>query len=169
MGEISGGYTKSAVANVGGVKSFVVINVENINFTSTNEVVQSISKTAQGYRISLDINSGFANSTGTGDRANNSIKYVEEVMMMMKDDAIATERLRKELGDAFFVVVAEGRNGVNKVYGRINGLRLTTGPSGTGQDGGDMNGSTINLAGEEDDIPHQISDALVAEILTAVS
>jgi len=169
MCEITSGYTKPNCSNIGGLKSVCVINIDNVDFTVTGDVVVGFSNSAQAYRLSLDINSAYANQTPTSSRENNSTIFAQEVMAMLKDDELITEQLVQDLAKGFFAIVVEQRNGKNKVYGAQNGLKATTFNMNSGQNGADMNGTTMVWTGEEDGIAPTISNTLLADLLTATS
>ena len=84
---------------------------------------------------------------------------------MLKDDELTTEQLVSVLSSANLTVVAEYRNGKNKVFGLVNGMSLTTATMVSGQNGGDLNGNTLTFSGEEDSIAPHISNSLVAQML----
>jgi len=163
--ELTIGYSKPACKSVAGISSLVVIATSDLTLTIVDNAVTVVDKTAQAFRLSLDINSGFANQTPTGSRENNSIVFVQEVMAMLKDDELTTEQLVSVLSSANLTVVAEYRNGKNKVFGLVNGMSLTTATMVSGQNGGDLNGNTLTFSGEEDSIAPHISNALVAQML----
>jgi hypothetical protein len=168
--EISSGYTKPSCKRPGSVSSFVFINIENIGLTVTSDVVTAIaSQTATAYEVKLDINSGFANHTWEGNRENASIRNVQTIMGMLKDDELATSQLAADLAKGYFLVIARKRSGKNEVYGLINGLSTTTIDYVSGQAGGDMNGFTVNMTGEEDTVPPHISNTLIGNMLSYTS
>jgi hypothetical protein len=165
--EISTGYTKPLCANRGGISSLVVVNIQNVELTVVDDVVTAIaSQTRPAYELKLDINSGFANQTLTGSRENNTMINVQAVMAMLKDDELTTEQLAQVLSEGYFLTIVRYRNGKNKVFGLTNGLFNTTVEGVSGQAGGDMNGYTVNLAGEEVDIAPHISNTLVGNLLS---
>jgi hypothetical protein len=164
--EIANGYTKPPCANRGGISSIVAINVQNILLDVTNDTVTAITtQTAPAYRIQVDINSGFANQDPTSNRDNNSTVYTQSVMVMLKDDEKTTDQLAAILSEGYFLVVVEYRNGKKKVFGLKNGLFNGGSTGASGQAGGDLNGWTINLNGEEDAIAPHISDSLVTNMI----
>lgn len=167
--ELTSGYTKPNCSNIGGIKSVCAINIDNVDFTIQENTVVGFSNSSTAYRLALDINSGYANQTPTSSRENNSTIYLQEVMAMLKDDEKTTEQQVAILSEGYFAIVVEYRNGKNKVFGAINGLKSTTNNMNSGQNGGDLNGNTLVWAGEEDSIAPHISNTLLSDLLTATS
>ncbi len=155
--EITTGYAKPTCANRGGLAYLTIINQGDVTFTVTNGLATIGSQTQAGYRVALDINSGFANSVPTASRDNNSSINVQTVMAMLKSSGLATDQYVDKLANGFFTIIATDRNGRNKIYGLNNGMFCTTHNGGSGQAGGDMNGWTLNFTGEEDTVPPHIS------------
>ena len=169
MCEITAGIQRSNCANKGGIKSIVLINDENVAFTVADKVATIGTQTKTAYEIQLDLNSGFANSVATGARDNNSSYYEETIMAMVKRDDIDTAKVIDVLASGYFKAVVRYRNGNNRVFGVNNGLFLTTIDGNSGQAFGDMNGWTVNLAGQEELAPPTISNTDVDTLLAFTS
>ncbi len=65
------------------------------------------------------------------------------------DDQI--RNLIEALSKGKFLALIKDQNGIEKLYGIENGLRLTEGAGGTGKAFTDLNGQTITLQGKEPD------------------
>lgn len=63
------------------------------------------------------------------------------------DDAI--RNLYAQLSKGKFLALVKDQNGIEKLYGIDNGLRLTEGAGGSGKAFTDLNGQTITLQGKE--------------------
>jgi len=63
------------------------------------------------------------------------------------DDQI--RNLYTNLSKGRFLVLVKDQNGIYKLYGIENGIRLTEGAGGTGKALTDLNGATITLQGKE--------------------
>lgn len=94
--------------------------------------------------------------TDTAERANGTIVYEQSVgvtLFVGQDNATqdANRTLVDRISRGRFVATVIGNDGVHKVYGSLNGLRLPEGsrPSGTAL--GDLSGSVLTLVGKEKD------------------
>jgi hypothetical protein len=169
MCEMTAGIERDTCLNRGGIKSIVVVPLNKVEFTRTNNTLSAIvSQTYPAYRIKIDINSGSANDNKEVNRENNSKKYVQSVMLMIKDDTLITREQLDLFTDGYQVVIVEKNNGLNYVLGLENGLAGGY-EAPTGQDSGDMNGATITMNGQEAAMAPEISNSLIANLLAYTS
>lgn len=73
------------------------------------------------------------------------------------DDDIRT--IRKKLGQGRFLIITKDNNGVYKLYGRKNGLRLTTSEGGIGQANTDLNGNVLTFVSNEPELSRIVNIA----------
>ena len=157
MCEVTSGYTKGACVNTGGVDAVVVINLNDIStitpptLTAGGQEIDTITLKdgKKGFKYTLDQESASATQTPTRSRENNSFFVAQSLMMMLKDDDLATQEAIDPLGRGFFVMITMQANGKNRVYGLNTGVTLDTEENTTGQAYADMNGSTLNFVGKE--------------------
>jgi hypothetical protein len=163
--ELLSGYTKPNCANRAGLKYITIINTDGVVFSVTSGLATITSQTKTAFKFELDINSGFANQTPTGTRDNNAVTFEQVIMAMLKSSDIDTDLQVNTLSTGYFKVIATDRNGRNKIFGLENGLFLTTHEGVSGQAGGDMNGWTLNFAGQEDAIAPHLSNTDLATLI----
>jgi len=157
MCEVTSGYTKSACVNTGGVDSVIVINLDDISTTTPPTLTPggqeidtiTLKDGKKGFKYTLDQHSASVTQTPTRSRENNSFFVAQSLMMMLKDDDLATQEAIDPLGRGYFVMIAMQANGKNRTYGLNTGLTLETEENTSGQAYGDMNGSTLNFVGSE--------------------
>ncbi len=92
--------------------------------------------------------------TDTHERTAGTIVYEQSVGVTLFEGVDDTEQdalrtLVSNIVRGRFVAVAIGNDGVNKVYGSKNGLRLPDGEISTGTALGDLAGAVLNLVGKE--------------------
>lgn len=92
--------------------------------------------------------------TDTLERQNGTIVYEQSVGITLFEgvDDAEQDSLRTLVGKLVkgrFVAVVIGNDGVHKVYGSKNGLRLPDGEISTGTALGDLSGAVLNILGKE--------------------
>lgn len=92
----------------------------------------------------------------TRERANGSIVYEQSLALtVFEGDDITTQDDNRTLIDRItrgrFIAVVIGNDGVHKVYGSKNGLRVPEGTAPTGTALGDLSGYIFTLVGKEKD------------------
>jgi hypothetical protein len=170
--EITTGYSKQACRNRGGVKSIIPIESSNLDLLTVDGTgtVTALTSNLTAYRFSFDVNSASFTQTPTGDRANGSTTTIQGGQVKLKDDELATDQLVNTITKGYHHVVVEFRNGKTKLFGQLNGMTVTTGDGASGEAGTDMNGWTLNFAGDENDVAPIITDAaIITALLTAHS
>jgi hypothetical protein len=86
---------------------------------------------------------------------------------MFKDDELATEQAMDLFVQGYYAIIVEMRNGKTKLLGAENGLTVTTIEMTSGQAGTDMNGSTLNMEGDENAVAPVITDTAIITALLA--
>lgn len=170
--EITSGHSKQNCPNNGGIDAYVIINHENIDQDSivlsateaeVTAMVSILGKKA--YTFTPDKESASYTQTPTRSRENNSYMVVMALLMMLKDDVLATQESTMDLGKGFFLIIARQSNGLNRVFGLFNGMTMDTEENVSGQLYEDMNGSTMNFMGKELGKAPLVSDAIVDQLL----
>ena len=112
----------------------------------------SISLTFKEFEQDVEI--ADSSETLVVSRENGTRFYEQSVSITLHygSDAAANDTLRdtlEELSKGNMVVIVKENSGIHKLYGAENGLRVTTGESGSGKAFGDLNGITLTLTGKE--------------------
>ncbi len=106
------------------------------------------------FKFEQEIESIEVATTGTGSLENGTFFEEQNVSLTLfasKDQA--AEDIRRTLIDQLtkgrFVAVVQDNNGVKRVYGAVNGLKLSEGSNNSGKALGDLAGFTMTLQGKE--------------------
>jgi len=115
------------------------------------------------YLFEQEIESAEVVETGTGSVENGTFfsdQNVNLVLFASKDQASEDARrtLINKLTKGRFVVVVEDNNGVKRVYGAVNGVKLSEGSNDSGLKLTDLSGFTFTLKGEEPEISFVYDD-----------
>ena len=159
---LTNGYSLSnCVASVGGVYTIYAAGHEkNIVFgNSTGNMVDGYDSTALGSTLTFkefeqDIEIAGATESVTVDRATGTRFYEQTVNLTIHYGKVAADNdairsTMEELSKGNMLLIVKENSGIYKMYGAENGLRVTTGASGSGTSFGDMNGITLTLTGKE--------------------
>lgn len=172
-------YTKPCEAENGGIEQIVVAKWCDIDYTAATIAAGAITAISmnigtKAYTWTPDLEQASATDNATGTRANNSYFKTHGLMVKFTDDSDTTAALAEDAGRTNIVAFVKyatpaGETAKYKVFGFVNGLRLTTEEAGTGQLYDDGRGHTLNFEGKELTRALTISDALVASILIPAS
>jgi hypothetical protein len=165
--EITSGYSKRNCRAIAGVKSFIPVDMSNIDTYTTDGAgtVTALTSHRTCFRYSLDVNSSSYTQTPTGDRANGAYNIVQAFTAIFKDDELATDQAMDLFVQGYYAIIVEMRNGKVKLLGAENGLTVTTIEMTSGQAGTDLTGSTISMEGDENTVAPVIADAAIITAL----
>lgn len=166
--EITSGYTKSSCRKRAGVKSFIPIDLLNLkHITVANGVVTDMVTRRACFRFTTDVNNTSFNQTPTGERANGSYHVPQTGTAILADNLLATDLHVDNLIKGYHHIVVEYQDGTIKLFGKTNAMTVTTVEMTSGNGGTDLNGSTINWAGDENEVaPHITDPAIIASLLS---
>lgn len=172
MCELTTGYTKPNCRSVGGVKRFIIYNLENrFSYTRTANAITGIvmknGKQAYDFQVEMELSNAI--QTGTGSRADGTFFYAQAVQIILADKTQANIDLLALLNKGRLGVIAFYENGLNRHFGLLNGLMVDTEADDSGTEMGNRNGHTLALSGKEVQTAPTISDALAEQILQAGS
>jgi len=167
---LTNGYTLgNCVVSTGGIYTLYVAGHEkNIVYgTSTGNMVNGYDSTALGSTLTFkefeqDIEIAGATEALTADRATGTRFYEQTVNLTIHYGKVAADNdtirtTLEELSKGNMMIIVKENSGIYKMYGAENGLRVTTGASGSGTAFSDLNGITLTLTGKESE-PAQIVD-----------
>lgn len=168
-------YTKPCDAENGGVEAVVVAKWCDIDYSSATisdgEITAlDMNAAVKAVTWTPDLEQAFANDNATGTRTNNSYFKTHILNVKFTDDDDDTAKLAEDAGRTNIVAFVKyaqpvGETAKYKVFGFVNGLRLTTGEAGTGQLYDDGRGHTLNFEGKELTRALVISDTIVDALL----
>jgi hypothetical protein len=162
--EITSGYTKALNRARAGVKSIIPIDIDNLQsivVDPTSRLVTALTTRHTCYRFTPDVNSASFTQTPTGARENGSYNVVQTGLFMMKDNLSSTDLHINNLIKGYYYVIVEYQDGTTKFFGELNGMTITTAEMTSGQAGADLNGTTLNFEGDENQTAPHIDDALL--------
>jgi len=167
---LTNGYTLgNCVVSTGGIYTLYVAGHEkNIVYgLSTGNMVNGYDSTALGSTLTFkefeqDIEIAGATEALTADRATGTRFYEQTVNLTIHYGKVAADNdtirtTLEELSKGNMMIIVKENSGIYKMYGAENGLRVTTGASGSGTAFSDLNGITLTLTGKESE-PAQIVD-----------
>jgi len=172
MCELTAGYTKGNCRSVGGVKRFIMYNLENrFSYTRTANAITGIvmknGKMAYDFQVEMELSNAI--QTGTGSRADGTFFYAQAVQMIFADKTQDGIDLLELLNKGRLGVIAFYENGLNRHFGLINGMMVDTDTDDSGTELGNRNGNTVAMSGKEVLTAPTISTALAEQILLAGS
>lgn len=160
--EITSGYTKSSCRKRAGVKSFIPIDLLNLkNIVIANGVITTLTTRRACFRFTTDVNLSTFNQTPTAERANGSYMVAQTGTAILTDNLLATDLHVDNLIKGYQHIVVEYQDGTIKFFGQVNAMTVTTAEMTSGTAGTDLNGSTINWEGDENNVAPHIEDAAI--------
>jgi len=169
MCELTVGYTKPNCRGVGGIKRFIIYNLENrFSFTRAANVITGIvmdnGKQAWDFQVEMELSNAI--ETGTGTRADFTFFYAQAVQIILADKTQANIDLLALLNKGRLGVIAEYESGILRHFGVLNGLMVDTETDDSGTELGNRNGTTLALSGKEVLKAPTVSLAVAEAILT---
>lgn len=162
-------YSFGCDVGAGGIKELYLIELENVaSFTESSGTLTAITKGSgkifRKYQLVQDTAS-FEEGI-VGNLQNGTLYYDQKGTIVINRQQVAVRNEILLLAKNRLIVVTVDNNGDNKLYGRLNGLRLNTGSAATGTAWGDRNGYTLNFEGKERELAPFVTDAAVATLQT---
>lgn len=158
---INSGYTiDNCGASVGGVEVVYVIENSNLydasgNFlvTEVSGTVTALSKVAGARFWKIQVPKAVANTgnEGTGSEENGTFFYTHTVTLPLNRRDADTRNFVKALSKNLLTFVVKEMDGIYKMFGAAQGMRLTTAPGGSGTAAGDRNGYLLTFSSVERD------------------
>lgn len=152
MCEITTGYTKPLCRSVGGLKQFIIYNLENRStYTRTNNTISAITMDAgkEAYLFDVEMELSSVQEVGTGSRAENTYFYATTATIVLTDKTQGNIDLLALLGQGRLGVIGVYENGLARHFGLINGMMVDTETDSSGTEYGNRNGHEIVLSCKE--------------------
>ena len=155
--------------SVGGLKVLYLIEKGNIsNITESSGTVTAITKvTGKIFRkYELELDTSTFEEDLTGNRQNGTLYVTQTGTIILNKQQVSVRNELLLLGKNRLVAVGIDNNGYARLYGRTQGLMLTTGKGALGTAWGDRNGFTMTLVSNEIDLAPYVDSATQATLQT---
>jgi len=155
--------------SVGGLKVLYLIELGNItSYTESSGTLTAITKATgkifRKYQLELDT-STFEEDL-TGNRQNGTLYVTQTGTVILNKQQVSVRNELLLLGKNRLVAVGIDNNGFARLYGRTQGLMLTTGKATLGTAWGDRNGYTLTLVAQEPELAPYVDSATQATLQT---
>ena len=163
------GLAKDCSANMGGIVEVLIALFDDVTeITITDGVISAItmasSKKFKKYNFAK--NTGNLTSTYTMDNAS-GVKYVTSDLLLQFNRMETTKRVEiAALALADLVVIVKDANGKYWYLGKDEPVNASAGDGQTGTARSDANRYTITLQDESLEMPYEVSDTIIAGLLT---
>jgi hypothetical protein len=97
---------------------------------------------------------------------NGTVFYQQELTIVLNKLQANTRNEILLLAQSLLVAIAKDNNGSYWYLGKVNGLDITAGNSGTGTAIGDRSGYTLTFTGKEAALAPAVSSSIIAALLT---
>jgi|688.fasta_scaffold32185_7 hypothetical protein len=160
---ISSGYAIDCRDGVGGNKEVYIIDFYDVTAVAeASGLVTGITKASgkRFYKFEIPEATAEGKDTPVGNTQNGSLFFNHEFTMALNKRDAATRNIILVLGKARVIIVARELSGRWTMYGKDNGLWLTTGEGTSGIAGGDRNGYNLTFAGEQREPVLEVTNAV---------
>ena len=163
------GYVLVCKDSLGGMTE--VLFIAKADVTSTTEasgVITAITKAAGKRFYSYALVKETANFVENINASveNGTIFYQQELTIVLNKLQANTRNEILLLAQNLLVGIAKDNNGKYWYLGKVNGLDITAGNSGTGTAIGDRSGYTLTFTGKEAALAPEVSSGIIAALLT---
>jgi hypothetical protein len=166
---LSSDYNFSCDVGVGGNKEVYFIELGNATtLTESSGTITAITKAAGKVFRKYQLVQETANfdEAISGNLQNGTLFYDQKGVIIINKQNVAVRNEIMLLAVNRLIAVVVDNNGNNKLYGRVNGLRMLTGSIATGTAWGDRNGYTLNFEGKEKEPAPFVQDSVIATLQT---
>lgn len=167
---IQAGYTIDCRESIGGLQAVFIAEFGNItSIAEVSGLVTGITKATGKRFYKFEVPRAVANATsnGTGSEENGSFFYTHQVVFPINKRDSTTANIIRTLAKNKCMVVTLDMDGVYRMYGKGNGLYVSTVDSGSGTAAGDRQGYNLTLSGIEKDEMLQVSNSVGLALETA--
>ena len=167
---IQAGYTIDCRESIGGLQAVYIAEFGNITtVTEVSGLVTGITKATGKRFYKFEVPRAVANATssGTGSEENGSFFFTHQVVFPINKRDSTTANIIRTLAKNKCMVVTLDMDGNYRMYGKGNGLFVSTVDSGSGTAAGDRQGYNLTLSGIEKDEMLQVTSAVGLALETA--
>lgn len=162
-------YNFGCDVGVGGVKEAYLIELENISaLVDSSGTITTITKATGKIFRKYQLVQETANfdETITGNIQNGTLFYAQKGTIIINKQQVAVRNEILLLAKNRLVVVFADNNGIYRLFGRINGLRLLSGSITTGTAWGDRSGYSLEFTGNENEAAPFVDSSVIASLQT---
>ncbi len=161
-------YSFGCGQSVGGVKTFWIIETDNISsVTEVSGNITAITKASgkifRKYQLVLETSN--AAEDLTSNIANGTSFSTQTVLLVINKQQLAIRNEILLMSRRYVTIVAQDSNDVYHLYGRVNGLLLSSKIT-TGTAWADRNGYEITFTGKETEIAPIVDSAVISTLQT---
>ena len=153
--DIANGRAEVCKDTVGGIDTVYFVNFGDFNpdvdvtYDNTNtDLINSIANLTNLYKFTLKGANSYT-ETITTDRNNGTTFFSQELVINLKKQDAATQKLVKLLAYGRPQIIIRGRDNTFRIAGLHRGMDLTAGSIAMGAEMSDMNGYTLTFTGTE--------------------
>ncbi len=154
----------------GGVaKDMYIIELENVStVTESSGTLTAITKvTGKIFRkYNLVLETASFDEDMVGNIQNGTLFYDQKGNIVINKQNVAVRNEILLLAKARLAIVMQDNNNTYRYFGRLNGLKLSTGKAASGVAWGDRNGYTLEFTGKENELAPFVLDAVIATLQT---
>jgi hypothetical protein len=162
------GYTLDCKDSLGGLKSVLFIESENVSVdTETDGVITDI-QLAVGkyfYKYELVKETSMFMETVTASIQNGTIFYAQELTIVLNKLQANTRNEILLLAKNNLVAIVEDKNGKYWYLGQNGGLDITGGTAGSGTAAGDRSGYELTFSGQEKELAPEVSSSIIGGLI----
>jgi hypothetical protein len=162
------GYTLDCKDSLGGLKSVLFIESENVSVaTEAAGVVTDISLAVGKYFYKYELvkETSMFMETVTASVQNGTIFYAQELTIVLNKLQANTRNEILLLAKNNLVAIVEDKNGKYWYLGQDGGLDITGGTAGSGTAAGDRSGYELTFSGQEKELAPEVLDSIIGGLI----
>jgi hypothetical protein len=162
------GYTLDCKDSLGGLKSVLFIESENVSVaTEAAGVVTDISLAVGKYFYKYELvkETSMFMETVTASIQNGTIFYAQELTIVLNKLQANTRNEILLLAKNNLVAIVEDKNGKYWYLGQNGGLDITGGTAGSGTAAGDRSGYELTFSGQEKELAPEVSSSIIGGLI----
>lgn len=162
------GYTLDCKDSLGGLKSVLFIESENVSVaTEAAGVVTDISLAVGKYFYKYELvkETSMFMETVTASIQNGTIFYAQELTIVLNKLQANTRNEILLLAKNNLVAIVEDKNGKYWYLGQDGGLDITGGTAGSGTAAGDRSGYELTFSGQEKELAPEVLDSIIGGLI----
>jgi hypothetical protein len=162
------GYTLDCKDSLGGLKSVLFIESENVSVDTEVAGVVTDIQLAVGkyfYKYELVKETSQFTETVTASVQNGTIFYAQELTIVLNKLQANTRNEILLLAKNNLVAIVEDKNGKYWYLGQDGGLDISGGTAASGTAAGDRNGYELTFSGQEKELAPEVTSSIIAGLI----